>query len=94
MFIDWELIKRGRPLIPSLQKVMFPLMCRGCFVSQHKCVCCNVSFAPRPLFCMVRASPSVTALIVVVGNKIEEKKSRGKRKQMVPITYITCRQCM
>lgn len=55
MFIDWELIKWGPPLIPpslALQKVRLPLMWKRYIVGQHKRMCCNVSFASSHLFAL------------------------------------------
>lgn len=97
MFIDWELIKRGPPLISPplpLRKVRLPLMWERYFVRQHKRICCSVSFAPSPLFCIVRAVQwggalwvSLWLLLSLLGGNW-----RCKKKQMSAITHITCRQ--
>lgn len=59
------------PSLP-LQKVRLPLMWKRYIVKQHKRMCCKVSFAPSPLFCIVCAVHCwAVTLIVIVGNKLK-----------------------
>lgn len=61
-------------------------------VRQHKRMCCNVSFAPSHLFALcvqytARLWFSLWLLLSLFG-----LNWRCKKKQMLPITHITCRQ--
>lgn len=61
-----------------LQKVRLPLMWKRYIVREHKRMCCNVSFAPSPLFCIVCAVQCGGCAVVFTLTRIVNVKNKLK----------------
>lgn len=98
LHVYWLGVNKARALrlfrLCFLCEVRLPLMWWRCIVRQHKCVYYNVSFAPRPFCCCFFALRlkwrSRDALWWLLSS-LFGINSRFKKKQTVPITYITTR---